>query len=92
MIFPRWLSSDLAAVTTSRFQISRSYLFEDYVNTFPFWLSEMEVDIRRDPQQAFIEERERKRKEAEDAQKKQAEADEDSEEEMDDLEDMDARY
>ena len=40
--------------------------FEDYVNTFPFWLSDMEVDIRRDPQQAFEEEQEKRRKEMED--------------------------
>ena len=50
----------------SKFVHGVAQLFEDYVNTFPFWLSEMEADIRRDPQQAFEEEQARKRKEAED--------------------------
>ncbi|KAK3705790.1 Phosphate metabolism transcription protein [Vermiconidia calcicola] len=50
----------------SKFVHGVAQLFEDYVNTFPFWLSEMEVDIRRDPQQAFEEEQARKRKEVED--------------------------
>ena len=35
----------------SKFVHGVSMLFEDYVNTFPFWLSEMEADIRRDPHQ-----------------------------------------
>ena len=50
----------------SKFVHGVSVLFEDYVNTFPFWLSEMEADIRRDPQQAFEEEQARRRKEVED--------------------------
>lgn len=50
----------------SKFVHGVAQLFEDYVNTFPFWLSEMEVDIRRDPQQAFAEELEKRRKEVED--------------------------
>ncbi|KAL2002890.1 hypothetical protein VTN02DRAFT_5607 [Thermoascus thermophilus] len=40
-------------------------LFEDNVNTFPFWLGELENDIRRDPEEAFHEERERQARRAE---------------------------
>lgn len=50
----------------SKFVHGVACLFEDYVNAFPFWLSDMENDIRRDPQQAFEEEQARRRKEAED--------------------------
>lgn len=50
----------------SKFVHGVSVLFEDYVNTFPFWLSDMEVDIRRDPQQAFEEEQAKMKKEADD--------------------------
>jgi SPX domain protein involved in polyphosphate accumulation/uncharacterized membrane protein YidH (DUF202 family) len=50
----------------SKFAHGVSMLFEDYVNTFPFWLSEMEADIRRDPHQAFEEEQAKRRKEVED--------------------------
>ena len=50
----------------SKFVHGVSILFEDYVNTFPFWLSQMESDIRRDPQQAFEDEQARRRKELED--------------------------
>ena len=49
----------------SKFVHGVSALFEDYVNVFPFWLSQVETDIRRDPQQAFEEEQERKAKQAE---------------------------
>jgi uncharacterized membrane protein YidH (DUF202 family) len=50
----------------SKFVHGVSTLFDDYVNTYPFWLSLVETDIRRDPQQAFEEEQERKAKMAED--------------------------
>lgn len=50
----------------SKFVHGVAQLFEDYVNTFPFWLSEMETDIRRDPHQAFEEEQAKKQKEADD--------------------------
>ncbi|KAF7197994.1 Vacuolar transporter chaperone 2 [Pseudocercospora fuligena] len=50
----------------SKFVHGVSTLFEDYVNTFPFWLSDMETDIRRDPQQAFEEEQAKKQKEMDD--------------------------
>ena len=41
-------------------------LFEDYINTFPFWLSILETDIRRDPEAAFHEEQDKKAKQAQD--------------------------
>jgi uncharacterized membrane protein YidH (DUF202 family) len=50
----------------SKFVHGAAVLFEDYVNTFPFWLSDIDTDIRREPQKAYEEEQERKRKAAED--------------------------
>ncbi|KAK5141481.1 hypothetical protein LTR04_002587, partial [Oleoguttula sp. CCFEE 6159] len=50
----------------SKFVHGVAQLFEDNVNTFPFWLSEVETDIRRDPHQAFEEEQVKKQKEKED--------------------------
>lgn len=50
----------------SKFVHGVAELFEDYVNTFPFWLPDMETDIRRDPQQAFEEEQAKKQKEMDD--------------------------
>ncbi|EME48043.1 hypothetical protein DOTSEDRAFT_167584 [Dothistroma septosporum NZE10] len=50
----------------SKFVHGVAQLFEDYVNTFPFWLSEMETDIRREPQQAFEEEQAKRQKERDD--------------------------
>jgi uncharacterized membrane protein YidH (DUF202 family) len=50
----------------SKFVHGVAKLFEDNVNTFPFWLSEVEDDIRKEPGKAFDEEQERKRKAAED--------------------------
>lgn len=50
----------------SKFVHGVAQLFEDNVNTFPFWLGELENDIRRDPQEAFHEEQERQAKRAED--------------------------
>jgi VTC domain/Domain of unknown function (DUF202) len=44
----------------SKFVHGVAELFEDYVNSFPFWLSQVESDIRRDPHKAFEEEQERK--------------------------------
>ncbi|OJJ44158.1 hypothetical protein ASPZODRAFT_72849 [Penicilliopsis zonata CBS 506.65] len=43
----------------SKFLHGIAQLFEDYVNSLPFWLSELDNDIRRDPETAFHEERER---------------------------------
>ncbi|PGH13767.1 hypothetical protein AJ79_03466 [Helicocarpus griseus UAMH5409] len=50
----------------SKFVHGVAELFEDYVNSFPFWLSELDTDIRRDPETAFQEEQERIAKQAED--------------------------
>ncbi|KAJ5693268.1 hypothetical protein N7462_002691 [Penicillium macrosclerotiorum] len=49
----------------SKFVHGTAQLFEDYVNSFPFWLGELENDIRRDPETAFHEEQERLAKRAE---------------------------
>nr|POE53305.1 vacuolar transporter chaperone 2 [Quercus suber] len=50
----------------SKFVHGVAELFEDYVNTFPFWLSELDTDIRRDPHQAFEDEQAKKQKERDD--------------------------
>jgi hypothetical protein len=50
----------------SKFVQGVAKLFEDNVNTFPFWLSEVDNDIRKEPEKAFDEEQVRKRKAAED--------------------------
>jgi SPX domain protein involved in polyphosphate accumulation/uncharacterized membrane protein YidH (DUF202 family) len=49
----------------SKFVHGVAQLFEDNVNSFPFWLGELENDIRRDPETAFHEEQERLAKRAE---------------------------
>ena len=50
----------------SKFVHGVAQLFEDQVNSFPFWLSDLETDIRRDPQTAFQEEQDKAAKRAED--------------------------
>lgn len=50
----------------SKFVHGIAQLFEDHVNSFPFWLGELENDIRRDPETAFHQEQERLAKRAED--------------------------
>src|SRR5208282_2969867 len=45
----------------SKYAHGVSVLFEAYVNLLPFWLSEMDEDIRRDPQKVY-EEQEHKAK------------------------------
>ncbi|KAF1965852.1 SPX-domain-containing protein [Bimuria novae-zelandiae CBS 107.79] len=50
----------------SKFVQGVAKLFEDQVNTFPFWLSEVETDIKREPEAAFEEEQKRKQRAAED--------------------------
>ena len=50
----------------SKFVHGVAELFEDYVNSFPFWLSDLETDIRRDPETAFQEEQDKQQKKAED--------------------------
>jgi uncharacterized membrane protein YidH (DUF202 family) len=44
----------------SKFVHGIATLFEDHVNNLPFWLSDLERDIRKSPKQAFDEEEERK--------------------------------
>ena len=53
----------------SKFIHGVAQLFEDHVNSFPFWLSNFETDIRQDPEDAFRQEQEKKAKEAEDDMK-----------------------
>lgn len=59
---PQWcqdlMSSHLVHKTPrfSKFVHGIASLFEDYVNTLPFWLSQLETDIRKDPHTAFREE------------------------------------
>ena len=50
----------------SKFVHGVAQLFEDNVNSFPFWLSDLEMDIRQDPETAFQEEQEKKAKQVED--------------------------
>jgi len=50
----------------SKFVHGVAQLFEDYVNSFPFWLSDLDTDIRRDPEDAFREEQEKRAKEVDD--------------------------
>ena len=50
----------------SKFVHGVAQLFEDNVNVFPFWLSALEEDIRKKPEDAFVEEQARKQKQAED--------------------------
>lgn len=50
----------------SKFVHGVAELFEDYVNSFPFWLSTLETDIRRDPETAFQEEQDKQAQKAED--------------------------
>lgn len=50
----------------SKFVSGIAVLFEDYVNSFPFWLNDLDSDIRRDPKTAFEEEQQKQAKKAED--------------------------
>ncbi|KAJ3577128.1 hypothetical protein NPX13_g3440 [Xylaria arbuscula] len=71
---PAWIddlmASHLVYATPrfSKFVHGVAALFEDYVNSLPFWLSDLETDIRKDPQQAHEEEEQRRAQQAEDAQ------------------------
>ncbi|KAK9237129.1 VTC domain-containing protein [Lipomyces kononenkoae] len=68
-IRPSWvkdlMSSHLVkeAPKFSKFAHGVSMLFDDeeYINVLPYWLSELEKDIRRDPEQAYAEELNRKK-------------------------------
>lgn len=50
----------------SKFVHGVTQLFEDNVNTFPFWLPTLEEDIRKDPEEAFKEEQAMRRRQEED--------------------------
>ncbi|KAL2021581.1 hypothetical protein VTK56DRAFT_7080 [Thermocarpiscus australiensis] len=52
----------------SKFVHGTASLFEDYVNRLPFWLSDLDTDIRKDPQVAFEEEEKRRASRAENEQ------------------------
>ena len=52
----------------SKFIHGVASLFEDYVNRLPFWLSDLETDIRKDPQAAFEKEEQRRAERAENEQ------------------------
>ncbi len=64
---PQWVSDLMKshlvkeAPRFSKYAHGVSVLFEAYVNLLPFWLSEMDEDIRRDPQKVY-EEQEQKAK------------------------------
>ncbi|RGP59735.1 hypothetical protein FLONG3_11114 [Fusarium longipes] len=69
---PTWIedlmSSHLVHPTPrfSKFVHGIAVLFEDYVNSLPFWLSDLESDIRKDPQKTFEEEEQRRAQRHED--------------------------
>lgn len=71
---PKWVEDLMAshlvhkAPRFSKFVHGVASLFEDNVNALPFWLSEIETDIRKDPQDAFEEEERRKATRAENSQ------------------------
>ncbi|KAL6864398.1 SPX domain-containing protein [Trichoderma novae-zelandiae] len=70
---PSWIedlmSSHLVHPTPrfSKFVHGVASLFDDYVNNLPFWLGDLETDIRKDPQKAFEEEEQRRAQRADDA-------------------------
>ncbi|XXG97141.1 hypothetical protein Hte_003436 [Hypoxylon texense] len=70
---PRWIEDLMAshlvhaAPRFSKFVHGVASLFEDYVNNLPLWLSDLETDIRKDPQMAHDAEEQRKAQQAEDA-------------------------
>jgi uncharacterized membrane protein YidH (DUF202 family) len=71
---PQWVEDLMAshlvhkASRFSKFVHGVASLFEDNVNSLPFWLSEVETDIRKDPQTAFEEDQQRKATRAENDQ------------------------
>ncbi|KJR85567.1 spx domain containing protein [Sporothrix schenckii 1099-18] len=52
----------------SKFVHGAAVLFDDYVNQLPFWLSDLDRDIRRDPKEAYEEEELRRAQRAADEQ------------------------
>jgi len=67
---PAWVEDLMAshllfpAPRFSKFVHGVATLFDDYVNSLPFWLSDLETDIRRSAQEAFREEEERRARQA----------------------------
>lgn len=51
----------------SKFVHGIASLFDDYVNNLPLWLSDLETDIRKDPQLAFEKEEQRRAQLADDS-------------------------
>ncbi|OAA52127.1 SPX domain protein [Cordyceps fumosorosea ARSEF 2679] len=70
---PAWVEDLLASHLIhavprfSKFVHGVASLFEDHVNALPFWLSDLETDIRKDPQLAFEAEEQRRAQRADDA-------------------------
>ena len=64
---PQWvqdlMKSHLVKETPrfSKYAHGVSVLFESYVNLLPFWLSEMDEDIRKDPKQLYDEQEEKRK-------------------------------
>jgi vacuolar transporter chaperone complex subunit 2/3 len=64
---PKWVAdlmrSHLVKETPrfSKYAHGASVLFENYVNLLPFWLSEVDDDIRKDPQQVYDEQEQERR-------------------------------
>ncbi|KAI3393362.1 hypothetical protein diail_4400 [Diaporthe ilicicola] len=71
---PEWIEDLISshmvhpAARFSKFAHGVAVLFDDYVNTLPFWLSDLDKDIRKDPQAAFEEEEQKKARRAADEQ------------------------
>lgn len=71
---PAWIEDLMASHLVhptprfSKFVHGVASLFEDHVNNLPFWLSDLETDIRKDPQKAFEEEEQRRAQRADDVQ------------------------
>lgn len=69
---PAWIEDLMASHLVhpvprfSKFAHGVASLFDDYVNALPFWLSDLEGDIRKDPQTAFLAEEQRRAERAED--------------------------
>jgi uncharacterized membrane protein YidH (DUF202 family) len=70
---PSWIEDLMAshlvhpAPQFSKFVHGVASLFEDHVNNLPMWLTDLQSDIRKDPQKAFEEEEQRRAQRAEDA-------------------------
>lgn len=69
---PTWIEDLMASHLVhptprfSKFVHGIAVLFEDFVNSLPFWLSDLESDIRKDPQKTFEEEEQRRAQRHED--------------------------